>query len=201
MLGAEPAITFGTSNTIWWDSVGEANDYFVECANDVSFTNVYDSGWIADTNYTFYGLEVGQRYRYRVKARRVCGVESMWSNVEASVQGTLGGAVEAALDANSLENENMAKSFMSKIEAVEKMLEEGENQEAMSKAGSGGSGRANNLYQGALNKLENDILAKTDGCAETGEPDKNDWIITCEGQDEIYPLIVETIEYVRSLTQ
>jgi len=40
---------------------------------------------------------------------------------------------------------------------------------------------------------------KTDGCAETGQPDKNDWIITCEEQNEIYPLVIETIEYVRWL--
>ena len=54
-------------------------------------------------------------------------------------------------------------------------------------------------FTGALNKLENDILPKTDGCGETGEPDKSDWIITCEAQGEIYPLIIETIEYVKSL--
>jgi len=56
-------------------------------------------------------------------------------------------------------------------------------------------------YQAALNKLENDILAKTDGCVESGEPDKNDWIITCEGQNEVYPLIMETIDYVMALME
>jgi len=40
---------------------------------------------------------------------------------------------------------------------------------------------------------------KTNGCAETGRPDKNDWIITCEEQGELYPLIIETIENVRGL--
>ncbi len=33
------------------------------------------------------------------------------------------------------------------------------------------------LYSEALNKLQNDILKKTNGSAETGEPDRNDWII------------------------
>ena len=51
----------------------------------------------------------------------------------------------------------------------------------------------------ALDKLENDILRKTNGCAETGEPDKNDWIKTCEAQEKIYPLIIETMENVKGL--
>ncbi len=51
----------------------------------------------------------------------------------------------------------------------------------------------------ALDKLENNILRKTNGCAETGEPDKNDWIITCEEQGELYPLVIETIEHVMGL--
>ena len=54
-------------------------------------------------------------------------------------------------------------------------------------------------YEEALNKLQNDILQKTDGCAETGEPDKNDWIITCEEQGELYLLVIETIEHVKGL--
>ncbi len=36
------------------------------------------------------------------------------------------------------------------------------------------------LYSEALNKLQNDILKKTNGCAETGEPDRNNW---CRGAD------------------
>jgi hypothetical protein len=39
------------------------------------------------------------------------------------------------------------------------------------------------------------------GCGNMGEPDKNDWIITCEEQSKVYPLIIETIEDVRSLMQ
>ncbi len=56
-------------------------------------------------------------------------------------------------------------------------------------------------YQAALGKLENDILKKTDGCAKKGEPDKNDWIKTCEEQGQIYPFIIETIDYVRALME
>jgi hypothetical protein len=43
-------------------------------------------------------------------------------------------------------------------------------------------------YGTALGKLENDILEHTNGCANTGGPDSNDWIITCEGQSQVYPL-------------
>jgi hypothetical protein len=57
------------------------------------------------------------------------------------------------------------------------------------------------IYAGALSKLENDILPKTDGCVEKGEPDKSDWVITCEEQEQIYPLVIETIEHVRSLIE
>ena len=42
---------------------------------------------------------------------------------------------------------------------------------------------------------------KTNGCAEQGEPDRNDWIITCQGQSHVYPLVIETIEHVRSLME
>jgi len=95
---------------------------------------------------------------------------------------TLLDVVSTMLDPNNLKNSNMKNALINKINAVLQMIDEGQ-------------------YEGALNKLENDILAKTDGCAETGEPDKNDWIITCEGQNQVYPLIMETIEYVRSLME
>ena len=57
------------------------------------------------------------------------------------------------------------------------------------------------LYEDSLDKLRHDILAKTNGCAETGEPDKNDWIETCEQQELIYPLVMKTIEYVENLME
>lgn len=202
VLASEPDITVGTSNTIFWGAVAEANDYLAECANDVNFAGVvYDSGWIMDTNCTFVGLEVGQQYFYRVKARDASGIESEWSNVESSVQVTLGEAVETVLDANSLQNENMMNALLNKIDAAQAMIDDGLNEQALTKMASGSSVKVNRCYNGALGKLENEILAKTDGCAEGGEPDKNDWIVTCEGQDEVYPLIMETIEYVMGLME
>ena len=54
-------------------------------------------------------------------------------------------------------------------------------------------------YQEALDKLENDILTKTNGCAESGAPDGNDWIIDCDAQSQIYSLVMEAIELMRIL--
>ncbi len=48
-------------------------------------------------------------------------------------------------------------------------------------------------------KLKHDILSKIDGCASTGKPDKDDWIITCEAQQKLYPLVLEAIQLLQSL--
>jgi hypothetical protein len=52
-------------------------------------------------------------------------------------------------------------------------------------------------YEEALDKLENDILQKTNGCAETGAPDKNDWIQDCDTQNQVYPFITEAIALLK----
>jgi len=57
----------------------------------------------------------------------------------------------------------------------------------------------NGNYADALTKLQSDILGKTDGCAVSGAPDKNDWITTCDAQNQIYPMIIEIIGYLRHL--
>jgi parallel beta-helix repeat protein len=79
-----------------------------------------------------------------------------------------------------LKNRNMANALTNKINQVLGMIEEG-------------------LYAEALDKLENDILGKTNGCAETNEPDKNDWILDCDEQVPIYNLIIQTIDLLLSL--
>ena len=48
-------------------------------------------------------------------------------------------------------------------------------------------------YEDAAKKLEHDILKKMDGCAVTGNPDKNDWIKDCGAQAVVYPLVLEVI--------
>ncbi|MHC4642419.1 MAG: GLUG motif-containing protein [Planctomycetota bacterium] len=183
LLHAEPEVTLGNINTISWDPVIGAVEYYAECGEDVNFTNiVYNSGWITKTTYEFTGLQSSQRYWYSVKARNEAGAETCWSNVEKSLQGTLADAVETLLNRESMKNKNMKNALLNKIDEVLEKIDEG-------------------LYKDALNELQNDILQKTDGCTEMGEPDKNDWIITCEAQDLIYPLVIETIEYVKGFME
>ena len=81
---------------------------------------------------------------------------------------------------NVFMNRNMANALTNKINATLEMIDQG-------------------LYQDALDKLENDILGKTDGCAATGSPDRNDWIRDCEAQGQVYPLILQAIELLRGL--
>ncbi|MBI1919847.1 MAG: right-handed parallel beta-helix repeat-containing protein [Geobacter sp.] len=61
------------------------------------------------------------------------------------------------------------------------------------------AGEKGNFYNSALNKLENDILPKTDGCALNGAPDNNDWIQVCETQLEFYGPIVDLINRLRTM--
>ena len=84
------------------------------------------------------------------------------------------------LDPTSFKNKNLGNALTNKINAALAMIDE-------------------RLYAGALHKLQHDILQKTNGCADTGEPDKNDWIMTCEGQDQVYPLILQAIEFLEKL--
>jgi hypothetical protein len=42
------------------------------------------------------------------------------------------------------------------------------------------------LLQDAVDKIRNDLLAKTDGCDGSGAPDSNDWIIDCAIQGEVF---------------
>ena len=86
------------------------------------------------------------------------------------------------LDPNNLNNPNSANALINKVNAALAMLDQG-------------------LYQDALDKLRNDILKKTDGCANTGQPDKNDWILTCEDQAKVYPLVVRAIELLQRLLE
>lgn len=84
------------------------------------------------------------------------------------------------LDNLSLKNTNMKNALTNKINAVLGDIDQGN-------------------YSDALDKLQNDILGKTNGCAETGEPDNNDWIKDCPAQNEVYPLVIEAIELLSNL--
>ena len=85
-----------------------------------------------------------------------------------------------AIPAADLKNANLAKTLGNKINAVLQDIENG-------------------LYRDALDKLENDILKKTDGCAAAGAPDRNDWIMRCAEQAPVYDAIRRAIEQLRPL--
>jgi beta propeller repeat protein len=85
-----------------------------------------------------------------------------------------------SLDPQSFKNANMQNALTNKLTTVIQMVEQGQ-------------------YAEALDKLQNDILQKTDGCALTGASDKNDWIKDCTAQLEIYPKILSIIDQVRGL--
>lgn len=57
----------------------------------------------------------------------------------------------------------------------------------------------NGDYVGSLNKLKNDILKETNGCATIGEPDKDDWITDCDAQATIYPVVLNAIALLEQL--
>jgi len=88
------------------------------------------------------------------------------------------------LDPESLKNKNLSNALTNKINAALAMIDEG-------------------LYEDALDKLVHDILQKTNGCAESipPAPDKNDWIETCEAQEQVYPLVIQAIQYLEQALQ
>ena len=57
----------------------------------------------------------------------------------------------------------------------------------------------NDDIEGAYNQLKNAILKKTDGCAERGAPDKNDWIKDCESQEAVYQTLIEALDLLYGL--
>jgi hypothetical protein len=86
-----------------------------------------------------------------------------------------------SLDPAILKNGNETRdSLINKIEAALGMIDQGN-------------------YDTALGKLQNDIIEHTNGCVNAGEPDSNDWISTCDGQSQAYPLIAEAIEHLQNL--
>jgi|WetSurMetagenome_2_1015567.scaffolds.fasta_scaffold34449_2 hypothetical protein len=84
------------------------------------------------------------------------------------------------LEADYFKNANQQNTLTNKLRAVVRKAKQGS-------------------YADALDKLQNDILQKTDGCAVKGKPDRNDWITNCGAQDTAYPLIVETISVLQGL--
>jgi hypothetical protein len=185
VLYEEPNGTVGYTNYISWELAEDTNTYqyyYAECSQDANFVIIdANSDWITDNFCEFTGLNTGQTYWYRVKAF-TCGYETGWSNIESSLQISFGDAVDDKLDPENMKDGDMSNALAEKMDEVEGMIYRGQ-------------------YKNALSKLEKDILKKTDGCVSIGAPDKNDWIRTCEQQEEIYPLIIEEIDYLTKLIE
>ena len=90
------------------------------------------------------------------------------------------GDIIGELGAENFTNEESATALSNEIDFALAMMDEG-------------------LITEALNVLENNVLERTNGCAEIGSPDENDWITTYEGQVEVHPLIMDAIEFLESL--
>jgi hypothetical protein len=89
-------------------------------------------------------------------------------------------AVINGLNPATLKNESMVNALTNKINEVLVMV---------------GNGR----YAEALDKLQNDILKKTDGCAKAGAPDKNDWVKDCASQLAVYAEVMKAIIFLKDL--
>jgi hypothetical protein len=88
-LHPEPAYTFGSSNTIAWISVLEAQTYWSEYSLNTGFSPAVNAGWIADTSVLFTNLADETLYYYRTRAAvsSVLGqAQSEWSDWTSSRQ-------------------------------------------------------------------------------------------------------------------
>jgi hypothetical protein len=101
------------------------------------------------------------------------------SRVVITAIGNLQDAIKV-LDPSAFKNANMKNALVNKLNSVAANLEAGN-------------------YQEALGQLQNDILAKMDGWATGGAPDKNDWIIDPAVQGQVYPEVLMIINRVKEL--
>jgi len=165
---------------------------YCEVANVEAEPGYYFAGWtglavdlgcVQDPTSTTLFLDV---LRYFGIASTQCYLLAQFAPISSpdAVAGVLVTTKEiiAALPVECFHSKNSVKPLTKKIDAVLAMIESG-------------------AYEAALDKLQNDLLRKMDGCAERGAPDKNDWIVTCEAQQQVYPLIVQAIELLQGLLE
>ena len=53
-------------------------------------------------------------------------------------------------------------------------------------------------YKSAIRILEKNVIKYVDGCATVGYPDKNDKILTCEAQLDVYSDLTEALERLKA---
>ena len=90
----------------------------------------------------------------------------------------------ALLPDGAFKNKNMRNTLVNKLNVIIKNVDAGN-------------------YAEALAKLQEDIMAKTNGCAETlpPAPDKNDWIVNCIYQEMIYPELMDIVGHLTELAK
>jgi hypothetical protein len=84
------------------------------------------------------------------------------------------------LDSTVFKNSTMKHAMINKLSSVAANIEAGN-------------------YQEALGQLKNDLLAKTDGCHNSGAPDKNDWIKDCATQSQVHAELDNIIKMVQQI--
>jgi hypothetical protein len=88
--------------------------------------------------------------------------------------------VISSLPRSVFKNKKMQNKFLNKLNAVIVNIEAGN-------------------YTDALKQLQKYILRKMNGCAVTGEPDKNDWIRDCDAQGQVYPILMNAVTLLQEL--
>jgi len=66
------AIDQSAEAELTWSGSNNAQDYFVEIATDMGFTNIVDSGTVQTNSYTASGLLASTMYYWRVTASNLC---------------------------------------------------------------------------------------------------------------------------------
>ncbi len=80
----------------------------------------------------------------------------------SNLEGTL-----EAIEGRYFKNPSSQRVLMQKVEVVQKQIQHG-------------------AYWDSMDKLQEDLMSKTDGCVAKGSPDKNDWVTDCAAQKQLY---------------
>lgn len=87
VLQEEPEYTLGDSNTLYWNSTISCSAFYLEASTSNDFSSdVFSSGWINFSEYSFEALELGTMYYYRMKCMNFYSIEGAWSNDVSSTQ-------------------------------------------------------------------------------------------------------------------
>ncbi len=123
-------------------------------------------------------LIVHDGYDYSTPSSAIITVVSIPDAAKDTVEET----IDAITSITSFSNPNRGNALTNKLNSILDLINAGE-------------------YQVALDKLNNDILPKTDGCTldPIGVSDKKDWIEDCDEQKVVYDYVNELIDRLNSL--